>query len=66
VEDAIRRLRAKRGHEQVTFNDVADHLADHASRTPGDAGAMQRLAAFLAHVEDVDHDHEAKAVGSDA
>jgi hypothetical protein len=55
----IDRLRAKRGEEQVTFNDVADHLVDFAEREPESAEVLDRLAHFLAGVEDVDHDHDA-------
>ena len=54
----IASLRAKRGEENVTFNDVADHLEDHVRRHPGDAEALDRLASFLAGVEEVPHDHE--------
>jgi hypothetical protein len=55
----IDRLRDRRGDERVTFGDVADHLVDFAERNPDDAAVVDRLAAFLAHVEDVDHDHRA-------
>lgn len=51
-------LRDERGDESVSFADIADHLADYADRHPGDAPVIERLARFLATVEDVDHDHD--------
>lgn len=51
-------LRDRRGAEKVTFGDVADHLEDHLRRWPADGPAIDRLASFLAGVEDVPHDHE--------
>lgn len=57
MDDPIEYLRAKRGDQQVTFADVADHLHDYADRHRDDSAAIGRLAAFLAAVEDVDHDH---------
>jgi Family of unknown function (DUF6104) len=59
MKRGIDRLRAKRGSEQVTFADVADHLVDFAEREPECGDAIDRLAHFLAGVEDVDHDHGA-------
>lgn len=32
--EAVERLRAKRGHEQVTLDDVADHFEDFVQRRP--------------------------------
>lgn len=61
MADAIERLRDKRGAEDVTFADVADHLRDYTDLHPDEGGAVQRIAAFLADVEDVPHDHEADA-----
>jgi hypothetical protein len=55
--DGIDRLRDKRGDQQVTFADVCDHLVDFRRRSPEHAGAVDAFAAFLANVEDVDHDH---------
>lgn len=55
---AVQRLRDKRGHEQVTFDDVADHLEDFVRRRPHARSTIDELAAFLARVEDVDHEHE--------
>lgn len=54
----IAALRDKRGDETVTFNDVADHLEDHLRRRPDDGPAIDRIARFLAGVEDVPHGHE--------
>ena len=54
----VDRLRAKRGHEQVTFDDVADHLEDFVRRRPEARATIEAFAAFLAGVEDVDHEHE--------
>jgi Family of unknown function (DUF6104) len=56
--DGVRRLRDQRGEETVTFNDVADHFEDFVGRDPGSAETVDRIAAFLARVEDVDHEHE--------
>lgn len=57
--DEIERLRAKRGDEDVKFAQIADHLRDFTDIRPDDGDLVQRLAAFLADVEDVPHDHEA-------
>ena len=56
--DGVERLRAKRGHEQVTFDDVADHFEDFVQRRPEARVTIEAFAAFLASVEDVDHEHE--------
>jgi hypothetical protein len=56
----------KRGHEQVTFKDVADHLADYVDKFPREKDTVDNVAKWLAGVEDLDHDHEARDVGSDA
>lgn len=56
--DGIDRLRAARGDEQVTFGDVADHFVDFVDRDPAARDVVDRLAAFLAEVERVDHAHE--------
>jgi hypothetical protein len=56
--DGIERLRHTRGGEHVTFSDVADHLDDYVARRPVDADAIERLARFLAGVEDVEHEHD--------
>ena len=57
MSSGIDHLRARRGEERVTFGDVADHLVDFAERNPGEAATVDRVARFLARVEDVDHDH---------
>jgi hypothetical protein len=56
--DGVARLRDKRGDEEVTFNDVADHVEDFVNREPDARATMLRFAAFLAKVEDVDHEHD--------
>jgi hypothetical protein len=56
--DEIARLRGKRGDQDVTFAQVADHLRDFTDLHPDDGDAVQRVAAFLADVEDVAHRHE--------
>jgi Family of unknown function (DUF6104) len=58
MSDEIERLRAKRGDQDVKFSQVADHLHDYVDTRPDDGDAVQRLAAFLADVEDVPHRHE--------
>jgi hypothetical protein len=59
VSSGIDRLRAKRGRQRVSFDDVADHLVDYAERHPDTAATLDALAGFLADVEDVHHDHDA-------
>lgn len=67
ITDGITLLMDKRGAEQITFRDVADHLADYLDRFPDEQDTVDKLARFLAGVEDVDHDHDAGApIGSDA
>ena len=56
--DGVRRLREERGDEQVTFDDVADHFEDFTRREPASRDVVDRLARFLARVEDVDHEHD--------
>ena len=56
--DGVERLRAKRGHELVTFDDVADHFEDFVQRRPEARATIAAFAVFLAGVEDVDHEHE--------
>lgn len=55
----IGRLRSERGRERVSFDDVADHLVDYIERHPGTRDSVDDLAAFLAQVERIDHDHDA-------
>lgn len=57
--DGIRMLREQRGTDDVSFNDVADHLFDYCELHPEDAAAVQRFAAFLTAVEYIPHDHDA-------
>ena len=54
--DGAERLRANRGHEQVTFDDVADHFEDFVQRRPEARATIEAFAAFLAGFEDVDHE----------
>lgn len=56
--NGVERLRRKRGDEQVTFADIADHLDDFVAREPGSAGTVDALAMFLTGVEDAEHEHE--------
>jgi hypothetical protein len=58
VTDEIDRLRRKRGDEDVKFAQIADHLRDYTDISPDDGDVVQRLAAFLANVEDEPHDHD--------
>jgi hypothetical protein len=64
--EGVQGLRSKRGHEQVTFDDVADHLEDFVRRHPHARATVDELAAFLARVEDVDHEHEGNGPALDA
>lgn len=56
--DGITQLREARGHEEVTFSNVADHFVDFVDRDPAAAEVVDRLARFLAEVERVRHDHD--------
>jgi hypothetical protein len=56
--DGVRRLRDKRGDQEVTFADVADHFEDYVLRRPEARDTIDDLASFLAGVEDVDHEHD--------
>jgi len=56
--DEIERLRDKRGEQDVKFAQVADHLRDFSDGNPDDGDVVQRVAAFLADVEDEPHAHE--------
>lgn len=56
--DGVQRLRDKRGEEEVTFGDVADHFEDFVRRRPAARETVDELARFLAGIEDVDHEHE--------
>jgi len=54
----IERLRDKRGEQDVKFSQVADHLRDFSDMCPDAGDVVQRVAAFLADVEDEPHEHE--------
>jgi hypothetical protein len=58
--EGLQRLRDERGDEEVTFNDVADHVEDFVRREPGARTILDRFAGFLAGVENVDHEHEGR------
>lgn len=58
--DRIDLLHQKRGSEQVTFDDIADHMTDYLQSHPEDETVMHRFALFLARVEDDDHAHDEK------
>ena len=67
ITDGIKLLMERRGHENVTFRDITDHMADYLDRFPNEERAIDVLARFLAGVEDIEHDHDAGApIGSDA
>ena len=55
--NGVERLRSKRGDQEVTFADVADHLEDFVNRHPDSRQTVEKLASFIAEVEDVDHQH---------
>jgi Family of unknown function (DUF6104) len=55
--NGVERLRNKRGDQEVTFADVADHLDDFVNRHPDSRQTVDELASFIAEVEDVDHQH---------
>ena len=42
----------------MTFDDVADHLVDFAAAHPQHRDAVDRVAGFLARVEQTEHDHD--------
>jgi hypothetical protein len=56
--NGVERLRNKRGDQQVTFADVADHLEDFVNHHPDSRETVEKLASFIAGVEDVDHQHQ--------
>jgi hypothetical protein len=64
--NGVERLRDKRGDQDVTFADVADHFEDFVNRHPDARETIDQLASFLAGVEDVDHEHEEGKEGSTA
>ena len=66
ITDGIKLLTERRGSEQVTFKDITDHMADYLDRFPDEEHPVDKLAKFLAGVEDIDHDHSVRPIGSDA
>ena len=57
TSNGVERLRNNRGDQEVTFADVADHLEDFVNRHPDSRETVEKLASFIAGVEDVDHQH---------
>ena len=55
--NGVERLRNKRGDQEVTFADVADHFEDFVKRHPESRETIDKLASFIAGVEDLDHQH---------
>lgn len=53
----IELLRAKRGDEKVSFNDIADHLVQFHELFPDETDTVHRIAAFLAKIDDKPHTH---------
>jgi hypothetical protein len=62
--NGVERLRNKRGDQEVTFSDVADHLDDFVNSDPDSRETIDKLASFIAGVEDVDHQHQGGSGGS--
>jgi len=58
MTSGVDELRRVRGSELVSFDDIADHLEDFATREPDTEETLDRLARFLLAVERVEHDHE--------
>src|SRR5688572_29378668 len=54
----VDRLRARRGSQKVSFDDVADHLVDFVERHPDAEPVVDAIASFLADVEGTPHDHD--------
>ena len=54
----IRELRRRRGSEKVTFDQVADHLVDFAAANPRHRDVIDRVAGFLARVDQIEHSHD--------
>ena len=59
MADGIKMLRAERGAQVVSFNEVADHIFDYCDLHPEQRSALQEFAAFLTAVEYVPHNHDA-------
>jgi hypothetical protein len=63
-DGGVELLRKRRGDEQVTFKDVADHLSDYLKHHPSALRAIDGFARYVAEVENVAHDHDAVPKGS--
>jgi hypothetical protein len=61
MADGIEQLRHDRGHQQVSFAEIADHFFDYAERFPQDQQTIDNVARFLVAVEQIPHDHDADA-----
>jgi len=46
----IGELRDRRGDEQISFGELADHLVGFVERSPQDAPTIDALASYLAKV----------------
>lgn len=62
--NGIEELVERRGDETVPFRQVADHARDYALAHPQDAPVVERLCAFIARIEMVDHEHDVPEIGS--
>lgn len=54
----VARLRSSRGDQQVSFDDIADHMRDFVSASPVDRGAVERFASFLVTADRTEHSHD--------
>ena len=59
VSDGFELLRAHRGGQKVSFDELADHLFDYADVHPEARVVLHGFAAFLTAVEFIPHDHDA-------
>jgi hypothetical protein len=64
--DGIDFLRKRRGREQVTFDDVADHLNDYVRLHPSSFKALDAFAKYLAEIERAEHDPDEAGAGRTA
>jgi hypothetical protein len=62
----IRKLRIERGLERASFDEIADHLHDFSIRYPYATPVVDQVAAFLARVERISHDHVADETTTEA
>lgn len=57
ARESIALLREIRGQEQVTFDDICDHLEEFVSLRPAYETAVAAVASYLRHVEFEPHRH---------